>query len=98
MKCRDCKHWCDAEKDGNEADGYDHYEGLRFDLHPTTYEKIGKAKAKYCRSPNILFYESPAANQATVVDGSQYRAALITGPEFGCVNFEKADPKAEVIE
>ena len=95
MRCRDCKYWLDTERDDNDADGYDHYQSLRFDLHPSTYEKVGKVKAKYCGSANLLFYQSPGANQATVVDGSQYKAALITGPEFGCVNFEKSDNTTE---
>lgn len=35
--------------------------------------------------------EALLASRAYVVDGSQYTAALITGPDFGCALFEKSE-------
>ena len=81
-RCAECKHW-NIHKD-------DHgYEGILFDIDPITYENVGEPKAKYCKSPKISFYETPCFGGASVVDGSQYKAELITSPDFGCVNFEE---------
>lgn len=60
---------------------------------PDSYEPMLMPwEVRHCESPNILFYERPIKpTQACVVDGSQYHAALITGPEFSCPNFEVID-------
>lgn len=44
---------------------------------------------KYCTSPKLKFYQRPEASECCVADGSQYMAVLITGEEFGCVNWER---------
>ena len=38
----------------------------------------------YCTHPNVKFYERPEKNGACVADGSEYKASLITGEDFGC--------------
>lgn len=63
-------------------------------IYPTDPDTFGPMKmlfeVKYCKSPKITFYERPVESDgATVVDGSQYHAAIITGPDFGCVLWQK---------
>ena len=66
----------------------------------TTYARIqierGEVFAfemRYCDSPHLLYLERPkTANGATVADYNLEFASLITGPEFGCVNFEAEPP------
>lgn len=89
MRCADCKHWIIPEDDYG-------YEGIMYAIDPVTYDKVGEPKAKYCKSPKVSFYETPCFGGASVVDGSQYRAELLTSPDFGCVNFEERT--AEIVE
>ena len=80
IKCKDCKFWIVPE------DAF--YDEI---LEPTDEDtcepKEMPFKVKVCGCPEILTFERPVKeNQATVVDGSHYKATLYTGPEFGCVN------------
>lgn len=43
---------------------------------------------KYCTSPKVKFYKRPNKSECCVADGSQYMAVLITGEDYGCVNWE----------
>lgn len=80
--CKNCKHWKNEETD---------YSDIIQPFDPDTYEDMKMPwEVRYCQSPDILFYERPVKpTQACVVDGSQYHAALITGPEFFCPNFDE---------
>ena len=50
-------------------------------------------EVRYCKSPLLGFYERPVESHgACVVDGSEFRAELITGPEFGCANYASEPP------
>ena len=44
---------------------------------------------RYCQHPKILFYQRPEINGATVMDGSEFKACLVTAPDFGCVLHEE---------
>ena len=83
MKCKNCKYW---EIKDDELHEFDDITNDR----KSDYEIIMPAVRKYCKSPKVLFYQRPDLDGACVVDGSQYTASLITGPDFGCVNFEGA--------
>ena len=92
MKCKDCKHW----KMPPDNEYWGAYE-LAMPQIPPDYEHIKDEKEqrelfgyaiKYCRSPKLLFYQRPDKDGACVADGSQYRACMITGEDFGCTNFE----------
>ncbi len=49
-------------------------------------------EVRECKCPRLLFCERPVEEDgACVVDGSEYFAALITAPKFGCV-FHKEGP------
>jgi len=83
--CKDCKWW-------QRKESFADYEIFRpedpdtFEPMPITFE------TRYCTSPKLLFCERPLdASGATIVDGSGYRGALITGEDFGCTNFEAKD-------
>lgn len=57
---------------------------------PVTHELIEPQpfEVRPCRAPLVRFYERPARNGAAIVDGSEYFAALVTGPDFGCIAHE----------
>jgi hypothetical protein len=79
--CKNCKWW----QTKNDWD----YEGIRYDRDPNYERILNKVYAQECKSPKLKFYERPDPDGACVVDGSQYRAELLTGPDFGCVNHEE---------
>ena len=87
--CSTCKHWV-LDKD-------DRYNSLISPEDPVTYEheeteeaiaaKWGHA-VRRCRCPKITFYQRPERDGATVCDGSEYMAELLTGQDFGCIHHE----------
>lgn len=85
-KCKNCKHW-DVFRDEEGIEDTHHYSGLLYD-RDADLEQILPAVRKVCNSPKTVFYERPDLDGAAVVDGSEYSASLITGPDYGCVNFE----------
>ena len=93
MNCKDCKWWQVAS--GNmEADWGLREPGSRrvefVEDGQSLRELYGVGwDVRYCLSPKLKFYEYPAEDGASVKDGSEYWAALVTAPLFGCVNFEE---------
>lgn len=50
-------------------------------------------QVRVCTSPKLLRIERPIEpSGASVIDASEYYAALLTGPDFGCVNHEGNEP------
>jgi hypothetical protein len=47
-------------------------------------------EVRKCESPFLRWFETPEIDEASLVDGSEYYAALLTGEAFGCVNYEEA--------
>lgn len=89
-QCVTCRYW-KLSKEYPEVD-------FIYPYHPTTYDRadnITEVKSTWghlvgvCTSPHVLFYERPTKNGATVMDGSQYMARLVTGEDFGCVLHEE---------
>ena len=90
--CLTCRFWM--------LDEQDCYEGLISPRDPVDYSQIDpteeggeeKVAAKWghavrrCKSPKVTFYQRPEKDGATVIDGSEYMAQLLTGPDFGCVH------------
>lgn len=89
--CRNCAHWHIEDPDR-------YYEGwhLAEVEEPITGRTLTDEETrqftgrvvKRCVQPLLKFYERPDINGLAVFDGSQYMAGLLTGEEFGCVNFE----------
>lgn len=81
--CATCRHW-------QPADDYDGKE-ICSPVDPDTFEPMPVSfEVRRCGSPHLLFYERPPeSRQATLTDGSRYRASLFTGQDFGCVNHER---------
>lgn len=50
-------------------------------------------RVRYCKAPGVVFYQQPAVNGAALCDGSEYKAYLITGEQFGCVLHESGQPE-----
>lgn len=88
--CKTCKHWVLGEDDKynsiifpyNPADDY-----MQCETEEEAAELFGH-KVRRCRNPKLLFYQRPEINGAAVMDGSEYKAELITGEEFSCINHE----------
>ncbi len=77
--CKDCLFWIDDESDTN------------YIMHPfdedTFKEKKMPFLVKRCNCSNItLFERNPNIDGVSLCDGSNYRAAMYTGENFGCVN------------
>lgn len=83
--CKTCKWW-------QHGDNKYYYPEIISPTDPDTWESMPLTfEVNFCKSPLLGFYERPVvSNGACVVDGSRYMAALITAPDFGCVNWETA--------
>ncbi len=81
MNCKTCVWWTDGDNDWNE---------ILNPRHPVTYEVMETTfEVRECKHPKLLFCERPVeANGFAVADGSNYRAALYTAEDFGCVRHE----------
>lgn len=80
--CKTCRHW----KEPTEHYARDICTPLDQDvMEPMA---IGFRVAQ-CKNPAIAYFETPPeANGISLVDGSEYFAALCTGEDFGCVRHE----------
>jgi hypothetical protein len=92
MTCSTCRWWV--------LDKNDSYNSLISPEDPVTYEQEKTEEAiatkwghvvRRCRCPKITFYQRPERDGATVCDGSEYMAQLLTGPDFGCIHHEPND-------
>lgn len=102
--CKTCRWWKPAPDDYRDRDrehtvmlGEDlrglYWAGPDEEPLPTAeLEALSVAQHGYlvreCEAPKILFYQRPDRTGAAVVDGSGYRAALVTAEDFGCVLWE----------
>ncbi len=84
-RCETCQYWLLGEES--------RYSRVIFPEDPETgdqEEDEDKNAAKWgykvrrCKHPRLLFYQRPDKDAAAVCDGSEYRAELLTGPDFGC--------------
>lgn len=95
-RCATCKWWRHNEDRGwsiqhELGEAYDVYvDPEHKDGNYERHDVIAPHAVRACQSPLLRFYEVPAANGATVCDGSEYWAGLFTGPDFGCANHEAA--------
>jgi len=89
--CRNCNWWTREE--------YDFKFTYFWPTDPDTYERRMEFPFTvcYCKSPRLSFFEHPVEpDGATLLDGSEYWAGLVTGPEFGCVHWQEKQGDAEV--
>jgi hypothetical protein len=95
--CRDCRYWApitDHGVDGGGGEGrvmFPPQSGENWwdvDRDEASIKARGLHLVRRCTSPDVLFYQRPARNGAAIFDGSEYRASLFTGEDFGCVLFE----------
>ncbi len=87
--CQTCRHWQMDETRYNTIvlpykpdDSYDQCET------EDEAQKQRGYRVRYCKSPDIVFYQQPSRNGAAVCDGSNYHAELLTAEDFGCVLHE----------
>lgn len=89
--CKTCKHWQEG-KDFPECN-------ITRPVHPGTVTRVkDEAEAvavfgyavRECSHPKVLFFQRPEIDGATVCDGSEYAACLLTAEQFGCVLHEPA--------
>lgn len=79
-RCKSCRWWQEQGK-------HDYGKGpgdlaLR---DPVTHERIEPQPFE------VRFFERPEQDGAALMDGSEYYAVLVTGPDFGCVHFAKTE-------
>ena len=86
--CENCRWW--AVPDVME------YDEIVRPVDPDSYEQIPTHllgfEVRRCTSPRLVQFERPTdPDQASICDGSGYRAVLYTGPQFGCTNYEEPE-------
>ena len=86
--CKTCKYWLLTEQDEYNKIIFPYKPNEDFSQCETEEEAAALFghRARRCKSPKLLFYQRPDKSGACVVDGSQYKAELITAESFGCVN------------
>jgi hypothetical protein len=84
-KCKECQFW------GYDPDKYNGDDDITDPIDEDTFEpKAMPFKVRLCNSPNIVLFErNPNSNGVSLCDGSNYRAKMYTGEDFGCVNFKE---------
>ena len=86
--CKTCKHWTSTSDSGFGADR--RADRICRPIDPDTYELMDLGyEVRECQSPLLCWFETPGPNEAALIDGSEYYAALLTGENFGCVNHEE---------
>ena len=85
MKCKDCKFWYDSR--GEWCFGH----MIINPIDPDTDDPMEMPfEVRECKSPKItLFERNPDPSGVSLTDASEYFARMCTGPDFGCVNFER---------
>jgi hypothetical protein len=83
-KCKTCEHWCRTSDD--------RWDGIANPYDPDTMDyAVMPFEVRQCTSPNIVYFErNPNSNGISLKDGSDYRAVMYTGEDFGCVLYEEA--------
>ena len=85
--CKNCEYW-KAAKDAPYRWNHSYNSGSVCKPHDFDTGKPMKFPfdVKICTHPKLLFCERPLEPDGfSVVDGSEYFAALVTAEEFGCV-------------
>ena len=81
-RCRNCVWW-------QIPDELSYY--AVFEVYdPDTMKPMDNIiEVRKCCSPQLLFHERPPTTMvASIYDGSDYFGMLISGGDFGCVNWE----------
>lgn len=89
-QCKTCKYWRLGKSDEYDRIIFPFKPGGSYEQCKTEEEAAAMFghRVRRCQNPKLLFYQRPEIDGACVVDGSEYRAELITGENFGCVNHE----------
>ena len=85
-KCKTCKHWTSPSANENwDAASICH------PVDPDTYERMKMPfEVRMCESPKIVYFErNPDSTGISLTDASRYYASMLTGEDFGCVNYER---------
>lgn len=90
--CKSCKWWV-------KVDGWLN-DDICCPVDPDTFMPMEMPwEVRYCTCPRIRFYERPIEpNEAAVVDGSGFKANLLTASEFGCVLHEYRNEHEEMCD
>lgn len=87
-KCKTCKHWKlppDDEKFWRVKD-------ICNPVDPDTFEPMKlDFEVKMCISDKIVWFErQPESTGVSLMDGSDWFSQMLTGEDFGCVNYAPA--------
>lgn len=85
--CKTCRHWIAAPE----------YDPICHPIDPDTFEPMAiPFEVRECTHPALVRFERTSEeNGFGVTDASNYKARLCTGPDFGCVRHESAQPRNE---
>lgn len=85
MYCKDCKFWTlDTDKDYPKNIGVGKCKRVKLFWDCTEWHAMDDSMTEAIQ----VLTEKAKDDKAFVQDGSDYRAELITTPDFGCVQFE----------
>jgi hypothetical protein len=85
--CKTCKHWQDA----TDCHGDPKEDNIITPIDPDLWVPMQMPfEVKLCKSPKLMMFERPIeADMASCCDGSDYRAVLYTGENYGCIHYEE---------
>lgn len=87
-RCATCRYWqTDAAVVQREC-GWN-ARNLLTPLRDASLYDVGKNEDPVvgaCTSPKLLAFSRPSEGEASVIDGSEYQATLVTTGSFGCTN------------
>lgn len=88
--CSSCTHWT-APRPGD-------HDPICAPIDPDSFEPMAMPfEVRECKHPRLVRFERPSTRDGvSVVDGSNYRARLCTGPDFGCSLHSSPPPPAVV--
>lgn len=96
QRCKTCRHWERIESPKATGTGESRVvyppkageEWWDVDDDEASIAARGLHLVRRCAHPKVLFYQRPDRDGAAIFDGSDYRALLCTGEDFGCSLFE----------
>lgn len=92
-RCKTCRWWGTASREWeHHTDGFSgRFRNAHIETPLVGHKQRANAdpEVHLCGSPSLRAFIRPCGKtEASVVDGSEYSAELITAEDFGCVNWD----------
>lgn len=94
VRCGGCRFWCEIVPNGCGPEGTDmHVPSSLFPRDANHEEQALSFRVGQCMCPRVRHGEAMvAADEAVSFDWSEYKSALYTAEQFGCVLGEPLSP------